>query len=38
MQVDHLFGMDALVEIDFAEGIDLPIWGRAVDVSGDESR
>jgi len=30
MQSDHLAGIDALYEIDFAEGIDLPPFGKSV--------
>jgi glyoxylase-like metal-dependent hydrolase (beta-lactamase superfamily II) len=37
MQSDHLAGIDALYEIDFAEGIDLPPLGKAVDLFGDGS-
>jgi N-acyl homoserine lactone hydrolase len=37
MQSDHLAGIDALLEIDFAEGIDLPPLGKGVDVFGDGS-
>jgi glyoxylase-like metal-dependent hydrolase (beta-lactamase superfamily II) len=37
MQSDHLAGIDALQEIDFAEGIDLPPLGKSVDVFGDGS-
>jgi len=37
MQSDHLAGIDALYEIDFAEGIDLPPLGKAVDIFGDGS-
>ena len=37
MQSEHLAGIDALVEIDFAEGIDLPPLGKGVDVFGDGS-
>lgn len=37
MQSDHLAGIDALYEIDFAEGIDLPPLGKAVDLLGDGS-
>ncbi|MBC8504773.1 MAG: MBL fold metallo-hydrolase [Anaerolineales bacterium] len=37
MQSEHLDGIDELYEIDFAEGIDLPPLGKAVDVFGDGS-
>jgi glyoxylase-like metal-dependent hydrolase (beta-lactamase superfamily II) len=37
MQSDHLAGIDALHEIDFAEGIVLPPLGKAVDLFGDGS-
>jgi len=37
MQSDHLAGIDELHEIDFAEGIDLPPLGKAVDLFGDGS-
>jgi glyoxylase-like metal-dependent hydrolase (beta-lactamase superfamily II) len=37
MQSDHLAGIDALYEIDFAEGVDLPPLGKGVDVFGDGS-
>jgi len=37
MQSDHLAGINELQEIDFAEGIDLPPLGEAVDVFGDGS-
>jgi len=37
MQSDHLAGIDELQEIDFAEGIDLPPLGKAIDVFGDGS-
>jgi N-acyl homoserine lactone hydrolase len=37
MQSDHLAGIDALYEIDFAEGSDLPPLGKGVDVFGDGS-
>ena len=37
MQSDHLTGIDELQEIDFAEGIDLPPLGKAIDVFGDGS-
>ena len=37
MQSEHLAGIDALYEIDFAEGIDLPPLGKAVDIFGDGS-
>jgi glyoxylase-like metal-dependent hydrolase (beta-lactamase superfamily II) len=37
MQTDHLAGIDALYEIDFAEGIDLTPLGKGVDVFGDGS-
>lgn len=34
---EHLAGIDELHEIDFAEGIDLPLLGKAVDLFGDGS-
>lgn len=37
MQSDHLAGIDELQEINFAEGIDLPPLGKAVDLFGDGS-
>ena len=37
MQSDHLAGIDELREVDFAEGIDLPPLGKAIDVFGDGS-
>ncbi len=37
MHNDHLAGIDELQEIDFAEGIDLPLLGKAIDVFGDGS-
>jgi glyoxylase-like metal-dependent hydrolase (beta-lactamase superfamily II) len=37
MQNDHLAGIDELQEFDFAEGIDLPPLGQAIDVFGDGS-
>jgi glyoxylase-like metal-dependent hydrolase (beta-lactamase superfamily II) len=37
MQSDHLARIDALQEIDFATGIDLPPLGKAVDLFGDGS-
>jgi glyoxylase-like metal-dependent hydrolase (beta-lactamase superfamily II) len=37
MQSEHLAGIDALHEIDFAEGIDLSPLGKAVDLFGDGS-
>jgi N-acyl homoserine lactone hydrolase len=37
MHSGHLAGMEALYEIDFDEGIDLPPLGRAVDLFGDGS-
>jgi N-acyl homoserine lactone hydrolase len=37
MQSDHLAGIDALYEIDFATGIELPPLGKAVDIFGDGS-
>ena len=33
----HLDGLDALYEIDFASGIDLPPLGKSIDVLGDGS-
>jgi len=37
MLSEHLAGIDELHEIDFAEGIDLPPLGKAVDLFGDGS-
>ena len=37
MHTDHLAGIDALYEIDFAEGVDLSPLGKGVDVLGDGS-
>jgi len=37
MQSDHLSGIDELQEIDFAEAIDLPPLGKAMDLFGDGS-
>jgi glyoxylase-like metal-dependent hydrolase (beta-lactamase superfamily II) len=37
MYTEHLAGIDALHEIDFTEGIDLPPLGKAVDIFGDGS-
>ena len=37
MHSGHLAGIDALYEIDFDEGIDLPPLGKAVDLFGDGS-
>ena len=37
MQSEHLAGIEALYEIDFAEGIDLLPLGKGVDVFGDGS-
>lgn len=37
MQGDHLAGIDALYEIDFAAGIDLSPLGKGIDVFGDGS-
>lgn len=37
MRGDHLAGVEALYEIDFASGIDLPPFGKCVDVFGDGS-
>ena len=37
MQGDHLAGIDELYEIDFAAGIDLPPFGKGIDVFGDGS-
>jgi glyoxylase-like metal-dependent hydrolase (beta-lactamase superfamily II) len=37
MHADHLAGIDALHEIDFARGVDLPPLGRSVDLLGDGS-
>ena len=37
MQTDHLAGIEALYEIDFKKGIDLPPFGKGVDLFGDGS-
>ncbi len=37
MQTDHLKGIEALHEIDFTKGIDLPPFGKGVDLFGDGS-
>ncbi|MCB0632085.1 MAG: MBL fold metallo-hydrolase [Saprospiraceae bacterium] len=37
MQSDHLAGLEALYEIDFTKGIDLPPFGKGVDLFGDGS-
>jgi glyoxylase-like metal-dependent hydrolase (beta-lactamase superfamily II) len=37
MHSDHLADIDELQEIDFADGIDLPPLGKAIDVFGDGS-
>lgn len=37
MQSDHLAGLEELYEIDFATGIDLPPFGKSVDIFGDGS-
>lgn len=37
MQSDHLAGIEALYEIDFNKGIDLPPFGKGVDLFGDGS-
>ncbi|KAA3620827.1 MAG: MBL fold metallo-hydrolase [Bacteroidetes bacterium] len=37
MQTDHLKGIEALYEIDFSKGIDLPPFGKGVDLFGDGS-
>jgi glyoxylase-like metal-dependent hydrolase (beta-lactamase superfamily II) len=37
MQGDHLAGIDELYEIDFAAGIELPPFGKGLDVFGDGS-
>ncbi|MCP4610079.1 MAG: MBL fold metallo-hydrolase [Planctomycetes bacterium] len=37
MRGDHLAGIGELYEIDFATGIDLPPFGKSVDVFGDGS-
>ena len=37
MQADHLKGIEALYEIDFTAGIDLPPFGKGVDLLGDGS-
>lgn len=37
MQSDHLNGLEYLYEIDFSTGIDLPPFGKSVDLFGDGS-
>ena len=37
LQLDHLEGLEALYEIDFEQGIDLPPFGKGVDLLGDGS-
>lgn len=37
MQTDHLKGIEALYEIDFGKGINLPPFGKGVDLFGDGS-
>lgn len=37
MRSDHLAGVEALYEIDFTNGIDLPPFGKGVDLLGDGS-
>ena len=37
MQTDHLAGIEVLYEIDFDQGIDLPPFGKCVDLFGDGS-
>ncbi len=37
MQSDHLAGIKALHEIDFTKGVDLPPFGKGVDLFGDGS-
>ena len=37
VQTDHLAGIEALYEIDFTKGIDLPPFGKCVDLFGDGS-
>ena len=37
MQSDHLAGLEYLNEIDFSKGIDLPPFGKSVDLFGDGS-
>ena len=37
MQSGHLAGLEALYEIDFDQGIDLPPFGKCVDLFGDGS-
>ncbi len=37
MQGDHLAGIETLYEIDFTNGIELPPFGKCVDVFGDGS-
>ncbi|PHN02102.1 hypothetical protein CRP01_33475 [Flavilitoribacter nigricans DSM 23189 = NBRC 102662] len=37
MRSDHLAGIEALYEIDFTGGIDLPPFGRGIDLLGDGS-
>jgi glyoxylase-like metal-dependent hydrolase (beta-lactamase superfamily II) len=37
MQSDHLAGLEYLYELDFSEGIDLPPFGKSIDLFGDGS-
>lgn len=37
MQSDHLAGLDQLHELDFEQGIDLPPFGKSIDIFGDGS-
>lgn len=37
MRSDHLDGLEALYEIDFKKGIDLPPFGKGIDLFGDGS-
>ena len=37
IQTDHFAGIDKLYEIDFSEGVDLPPFGKSVDIFGDGS-
>ena len=37
MQSDHLEGIEKLLEFDFEQGIDLPPFGKSIDIFGDGS-
>ncbi len=37
METDHLAGIDELHEIDFEQGVDLPPFGKCIDLFGDGS-